>query len=101
MLVSEIAESEFALKFVRAKRKQIEKSLNIYHLDILVAAWIVYEFMLKNNLKFQSVFKEDIDIYKSDALLPEIISELQKAQKRGAKLEIMEPLQMDKFHGVM
>ena len=98
MLFSNTTESRFALTFVRAKRKEIEQSLNIWNLDILVASWFVYEFILQHREEFQSAFKESIDIYRSDKMLPEIIDALKLAQKHGAKLQDDMPFGAERIH---
>jgi len=100
MLFEEIAESEFALSFVKAKQAKIEKSLNISRLDTLVASWVVYEFVLKHRAEFESAFKECIDIYRSDVLLQEVLDALEQAKERGVKLHTDIPLWINKVHFV-
>lgn len=101
MLLAQTTESRFALLFVKAKKTQIEEMLNICNLDVLVASWVVYDFVLKNREKFQSVFKENIDVYKHDTLLGDIVDVLKKAQKDGVKLQDEQPLPPEKIHFII
>ncbi len=101
MLFEQTTESRFALLFVRAKKAKIETVLGIRHLDILVASWVVYIFILKNKSKIQSMFQHPIELYKTDALLPEIITALKKAQKWGVKLQDELPFPAEIIHFVI
>lgn len=101
MLFEQTTESRFALLFVQIKKTKIENMLGIRHLDILVASWFVYNFMVKNKAKIQTTFKNEIDLCISDNLLPDIITALQQAQKRGFKLQDELPFCAEKMYFVI
>ena len=101
MLFEQTTESRFALSFVQIKKAKIENMLGIQHLDILVASWFVYNFIVKNKEKIQSTFKNEIDLCISDKLLTDIIIVLHKAQKRGFELQDELPFSAEKMHLVI
>ncbi len=96
-MFGQTTESRFALSFVQIKKAKIENMLGIQHLDTLVAAWFVYNFIVKNKEKIQSTFKNEIDLCISDSLLPDIITVLKKAQKRGFNLQNELPFPAEKM----